>query len=122
MLDPTDNHRWPDIPARRFFKIGEVSELCAVKPYVLRYWEQEFPELAPKKRRGGVRVYSHDDILLIRQITVLLHHKGYTISGARKLLAEGGDGNLSQGRVQGIIDDLGAIKRLLDGQQGGPDG
>ena len=116
MLDPSDNRRWPDIPAKRFFKIGEVSELCAVKPYVLRYWEQEFPELAPRKRRGGVRVYNHDDILLIRQITVLLHHKGYTINGARKLLADGGDASLSQGRVQGLIDELEAIRGLLDGR------
>ena len=80
----------PPIPAKRYFTIGEVSELCLVKPYVLRYWEQEFVQLKPMKRRGNRRYYQHHEVLLIRRIRELLYEQGFTISGARNQLAEGG--------------------------------
>ena len=80
----------PPIPAKRYFTIGEVSELCGVKPYVLRYWEQEFTQLKPMKRRGNRRYYQHHEVLLIRRIRELLYEQGFTISGARNRLAEGG--------------------------------
>jgi DNA-binding transcriptional MerR regulator len=79
----------PSIPAKRYFTIGEVSELCAVKPYVLRYWEQEFTQLKPMKRRGNRRYYQHHEVLLIRRIRELLYDHGFTISGARNRLADG---------------------------------
>lgn len=83
MLEPSNNNELPQIPAKRYFTIGEVSELCAVKPHVLRYWEQEFPQLKPVKRRGNRRYYQRHDVLMIRQIRSLLYEKGYTIGGAR---------------------------------------
>ena len=76
----------PPIPAKRYFTIGEVSELCLVKPYVLRYWEQEFVQLKPMKRRGNRRYYQHHEVLLIRRIRELLYEQGFTISGARNRL------------------------------------
>ena len=76
----------PSIPAKRYFTIGEVSDLCAVKPYVLRYWEQEFTQLKPVKRRGNRRYYQHHEVLLIRRIRELLYEQGFTISGARNRL------------------------------------
>jgi DNA-binding transcriptional MerR regulator len=79
----------PPIPAKRYFTIGEVSELCGVKPYVLRYWEQEFAQLKPMKRRGNRRYYQHHEVLLIRRIRELLYEQGFTISGARNRLIEG---------------------------------
>ncbi len=78
----------PPIPAKRYFTIGEVSDLCLVKPYVLRYWEQEFVQLKPMKRRGNRRYYQHHEVLLIRRIRELLYDQGFTISGARNQLAE----------------------------------
>jgi DNA-binding transcriptional MerR regulator len=87
----------PPIPAKRYFTIGEVSELCGVKPHVLRYWEQEFTQLKPVKRRGNRRYYQHHEVLLIRRIRELLYEQGFTISGARNKLdsriaeAEGAD-------------------------------
>jgi DNA-binding transcriptional MerR regulator len=78
----------PAIPAKRYFTIGEVSVLCGVKPYVLRYWEQEFTQLKPVKRRGNRRYYQHHEVLLIRRIRELLYDQGFTISGARNRLAE----------------------------------
>ena len=78
----------PEIPAKRYFTIGEVSELCGVKPYVLRYWEQEFSQLKPMKRRGNRRYYQHHEVLLIRRIRELLYEQGFTISGARNRLTE----------------------------------
>ncbi|WP_428423968.1 MerR family transcriptional regulator [Methylibium sp.] len=80
----------PPIPAKRYFTIGEVSELCGVKPYVLRYWEQEFTQLKPMKRRGNRRYYQHHEVLLIRRIRGLLYEQGFTISGARNRLSEAG--------------------------------
>ena len=82
----------PAIPAKRYFTIGEVSELCGVKPYVLRYWEQEFSQLKPMKRRGNRRYYQHHEVLLIRRIRDLLHEQGFTISGARNQLGDKGGG------------------------------
>ena len=84
----------PPIPAKRYFTIGEVSELCGVKPHVLRYWEQEFTQLKPVKRRGNRRYYQHHEVLLIRRIRELLYEEGFTISGARNRL----DDVYSQGR------------------------
>lgn len=78
----------PPIPAKRYFTIGEVSELCGVKPHVLRYWEQEFTQLKPIKRRGNRRYYQHHEVLLIRRIRELLYEQGFTISGARNRLDE----------------------------------
>lgn len=80
--------RLPAIPPKRYFTIGEVSELCGVKPYVLRYWEQEFTQLKPMKRRGNRRYYQHHEVLLIRRIRDLLYDQGFTISGARNRLSE----------------------------------
>ena len=80
----------PPIPAKRYFTIGEVSELCGVKPHVLRYWEQEFNQLKPVKRRGNRRYYQHHEVLLVRRIRELLYNQGFTISGARNRLEEGG--------------------------------
>ena len=80
----------PPIPAKRYFTIGEVSELCGVKPHVLRYWEQEFNQLKPVKRRGNRRYYQHHEVLLVRKIRELLYNQGFTISGARNRLDEGG--------------------------------
>jgi DNA-binding transcriptional MerR regulator len=84
MLEPTNNHELPVIPGKRYFTIGEVSELCAVKPHVLRYWEQEFEQLKPVKRRGNRRYYQRQDVLTIRQIRALLYDQGFTIGGARQ--------------------------------------
>jgi DNA-binding transcriptional MerR regulator len=86
MLDPTNTHDLPIIPGKRYFTIGEVSELCAVKPHVLRYWEQEFSQLRPIKRRGNRRYYQRDDVILIRQIRSLLYEHGFTIGGAKQHL------------------------------------
>ena len=89
----------PPIPAKRYFTIGEVSELCGVKPYVLRYWEQEFTQLKPMKRRGNRRYYQHHEVLLIRRIRELLYEHGFTINGARNRLE---DGSASRDLVAGI--------------------
>jgi DNA-binding transcriptional MerR regulator len=87
MLEPSNNNELPAIPAKRYFTIGEVSELCGVKPHVLRYWEQEFIELSPVKRRGNRRYYQRHDVLMIRQIRSLLYEQGYTIGGAKAHLS-----------------------------------
>ena len=86
MLEPGNNDELPPIPGKRYFTIGEVSDLCAVKPHVLRYWEQEFPQLQPVKRRGNRRYYQRQDVLIIRQIRSLLYDEGFTIGGARQRL------------------------------------
>ena len=92
----------PAIPAKRYFTIGEVSELCGVKPYVLRYWEQEFTQLKPMKRRGNRRYYQHHEVLLIRRIRELLYEQGFTISGARNRLADAG---LAHSAAQAAADE-----------------
>jgi len=90
MLEPSHNDELPPIPGKRYFTIGEVSELCAVKPHVLRYWEQEFSQINPVKRRGNRRYYQRQDVLVIRHIRALLYEQGFTIGGARLRLS--GDG------------------------------
>jgi DNA-binding transcriptional MerR regulator len=116
MLDPGSNQELPPIPAKRYFAIGEVSELCAVKPHVLRYWEQEFPQLKPVKRRGNRRYYQRHDVLMIRQIRSLLHEQGFTILGARQRL-EGekaiDDVSRSQQLVRQIRTELEEVLHVL---------
>ena len=88
MLEPSNNDELPEIPGKRYFTIGEVSELCSVKPHVLRYWEQEFPQLKPVKRRGNRRYYQRQDVVTIRQIRALLYDQGFTIGGARQQMTD----------------------------------
>jgi len=95
----------PPIPAKRYFTIGEVSELCGVKPYVLRYWEQEFTQLKPMKRRGNRRYYQRQDVILIRQIRSLLYEHGFTIGGARQRLS-GEEARVDVNQSQQIIRQL----------------
>jgi DNA-binding transcriptional MerR regulator len=123
----------PPIPAKRYFTIGEVSDLCAVKPHVLRYWEQEFTQLRPVKRRGNRRYYQHHEVLLIRRIRDLLYEQGFTINGARNRLeseavgpsgftppprliraAQGRTSALSPAEIRRVIEE---IRQIL-----GPDG
>ena len=87
MLEASHNDELPAIPGKRYFTIGEVSDLCGVKPHVLRYWEQEFPQLKPVKRRGNRRYYQRHDVEMIRSIRSLLYEQGFTIGGARQQLA-----------------------------------
>jgi DNA-binding transcriptional MerR regulator len=89
MSETSNGNDLPEIPGKRYFTIGEVSELCSVKPHVLRYWEQEFPQLKPVKRRGNRRYYQQQDVLTIRHIRSLLYDQGYTIGGARQRMEEG---------------------------------
>lgn len=100
----------PPIPAKRYFTIGEVSELCGVKPHVLRYWEQEFTQLKPVKRRGNRRYYQHHEVLLIRRIRELLYQDGFTISGARNRLSESAiqqqEGEIEAERYRSVIDEV----------------
>jgi DNA-binding transcriptional MerR regulator len=100
MLEPSNNSQLPEIPAKRYFTIGEVSELCQVKPHVLRYWEQEFTQLKPVKRRGNRRYYQRQDVLLIRQIRTLLYEHGFTIGGARQQLQNSSNSELAAYLVQ----------------------
>ena len=110
----------PPIPAKRYFTTGEVSELCGVKPHVLRYWEQEFTQLKPVKRRGNRRYYQHHEVLLIRRIRELLYEEGFTISGARNRLDNSGphedkpepEARNTRAAPGGGVD-IGAIKREL---------
>ncbi|MBT9539889.1 MerR family transcriptional regulator [Thiobacillus sp.] len=112
----------PPIPAKRYFTIGEMSELCAVKAHVLRYWEQEFTQLSPVKRRGNRRYYQHHEVLLIRRIRELLYEEGFTISGARQRLEhEAGLGPESAPAaakpaldVAGLRAEISAILKILD--------
>ena len=116
MLEASNNNELPVIPGKRYFTIGEVSELCAVKPHVLRYWEQEFPQLKPIKRRGYRRYYQRQDVILIRQIRSLLYEHGFTIGGARqKLSGEEGkaDSNMSQQIVRQIRQELEEVLDIL---------
>ena len=116
MLEPSNNDELPPIPGKRYFTIGEVSELCAVKPHVLRYWEQEFPQLKPVKRRGNRRYYQRQDVLIIRQIRSLLYGEGFTIGGARqRLTGEEAKTDLSQSQqiVRQLRMELEEILKLL---------
>ena len=116
MLEPGNNDELPPIPGKRYFTIGEVSDLCAVKPHVLRYWEQEFPQLKPVKRRGNRRYYQRQDVLIIRQIRSLLYDDGFTIGGARqKLTGEEAKTDLSQSQqiIKQLRRELDEILKLL---------
>lgn len=115
MLEPSHNNELPVIPGKRYFTIGEVSELCAVKPHVLRYWEQEFPQLKPVKRRGNRRYYQREDVLTIRQIRSLLYEQGYTIGGARqRMTSEGPElGGDVQAVLKETIEELEDVLRVL---------
>jgi DNA-binding transcriptional MerR regulator len=116
MLDPGQNDELPPIPGKRYFTIGEVSGLCEVKPHVLRYWEQEFPQLKPVKRRGNRRYYQRQDVIIIRQIRGLLYEQGFTIGGARQRL-EGDDAKLDQTQyrllIKQMISELEDVLRVL---------
>ncbi len=108
----------PPIPAKRYFTIGEVSELCGVKPHVLRYWEQEFPQLSPVKRRGNRRYYQRHDVTLIRRIRSLLYEEGFTIGGARQKLSGGGEaapgnGSVPRDVVHQVRIELEAVLNIL---------
>lgn len=116
MLEPGNNDDLPPIPGKRYFTIGEVSDLCAVKPHVLRYWEQEFPQLKPVKRRGNRRYYQRQDVLIIRQIRSLLYDDGFTIGGARqKLTGEEARTDITQSQqiIRQLRVELEEVLRLL---------
>ncbi len=136
MQRPDASAALPPIPAKRYFTIGEVSDLCGVKPHVLRYWEQEFTQLKPVKRRGNRRYYQHHEVLLIRRIRELLYEEGFTISGARNRLDEfartprlrsevnnnapRADVGADKGNATPALSlraELAAIRALLDGTQ-----
>ena len=105
MLELSTDSDLPAIPGKRYFTIGEVSDLCGVKPHVLRYWEQEFPQLAPLKRRGNRRYYQRQDVMLIRQIRSLLYEHGFTIGGARQRLS-GEEARIDINQSRQIIHQL----------------
>lgn len=116
MLEPTNNDELPVIPGKRYFTIGEVSDLCAVKPHVLRYWEQEFPQLSPVKRRGNRRYYQRQDVLTIRQIRALLYDQGFTIGGARQQMSGEGtqeEGNQFKQLIGDMISELEEVLHVL---------
>nr|VFK79965.1 MAG: DNA-binding transcriptional regulator, MerR family [Candidatus Kentron sp. SD] len=107
MLEPPNHNKLPSIPAKRYFTIGEVSDLCDVKPHVLRYWEQEFPQLKSIKRRGNRRYYQRRDVILIRQVQSLLYEHGFTIGGARQwLLKNSGAVVESADRTRQVVHKL----------------
>ena len=113
MLEPKNNDVLPLIPPKRYFTIGEVDELCAVKPHVLRYWEAEFPQLKPVKRRGNRRYYQRQDVILIRQIKSLLYEQGYTIGGARQKMSDNPEelvkSNVNASEIRSLVKDLESV-------------
>jgi len=111
MLEASNNNELPPIPGKRYFTIGEVSELCGVKPHVLRYWEQEFSQLKPVKRRGNRRYYQRHDVVLIREIRGLLYEQGFTIGGARQQLGSPTDAKSTVSAPEGNQKDL--VRELL---------
>jgi len=113
MLEPSHNDELPVIPGKRYFTIGEVSELCAVKPHVLRYWEQEFPQLKPVKRRGNRRYYQRQDVMTIRQIRSLLYDQGFTIGGARLQMSSEGSQTDSNQFTQLVTQMIGELEQVL---------
>ncbi|WP_196137783.1 MerR family transcriptional regulator [Aliikangiella sp. G2MR2-5] len=114
MLEASNNNELLPIPDKRYFTIGEVSELCLVKPHVLRYWEQEFPQLKPVKRRGNRRYYQRDDVLVIREIRELLYEQGFTIGGARQQLeAEDAPSGADPKVINAIIGELEEVLQIL---------
>ncbi len=114
MLEPSNNNELPAIPTKCYFSIGEVSELCGVKPHVLRYWEQEFSEIKPVKRRGNRRYYQRHDVLIIRQIRSLLYEQGYTIGGAKAHLVGSDAKNDSTITKQLIHQMIGELEEVLE--------
>ncbi|TNC82729.1 MAG: MerR family transcriptional regulator [Oleiphilus sp.] len=117
MLEPSHNLELPAIPGKRYFTIGEVSELCGVKAHVLRYWEQEFPQLSPVKRRGNRRYYQRQDVLTIRQIRSLLYDQGYTIGGAKqKLSSDDSEGEVTKNSqlIKQMIAELEEVLAVLN--------
>ena len=127
MATSSNKEQLPPIPAKRYFTIGEVSELCGVKPHVLRYWEQEFTQLKPVKRSGNRRYYQHHEVLLVRRIRELLYEQGFTINGARNRLDENerspraharsnGNGKHAENLdVAAIREEIEAIRKILRG-------
>jgi len=116
MLEAPRHKELPTIPGKRYFTIGEVSSLCAIKPHVLRYWEQEFPQLNPLKRRGNRRYYQRQDVILIRQIRSLLYEQGFTIGGARQKLSgheAQDDCNQSQQIIRQLRNELEEVLNIL---------
>jgi DNA-binding transcriptional MerR regulator len=113
MLEPKNNDVLPLIPPKRYFTIGEVGELCAVKPHVLRYWEAEFPQLKPVKRRGNRRYYQRQDVILIRKIKSLLYEQGYTIGGARQKMSDNPEelvkSNVNTSEIRSLVKDLESV-------------
>ena len=114
MLEPSHNNELPVIPGKRYFTIGEVAELCAVKAHVLRYWEQEFPQLSPVKRRGNRRYYQRADVITIRQIRSLLYDQGFTIGGARQQLTGGANAEQATQYHQLIKQMIVEMEEVLD--------
>lgn len=114
MLEPSHNLELPAIPGKRYFTIGEVSELCAVKAHVLRYWEQEFSQLSPVKRRGNRRYYQRDDVLTIRKIRSLLYDQGYTIGGAKQQLETEGQAQTSGANPELIKHMIAELEDVLE--------
>ena len=117
MLEPSNNNELPTIPGKRYFTIGEVSDLCDVKPHVLRYWEQEFPQLKPVKRRGNRRYYQRNDVLVVRQIRSLLYEQGFTIGGARQQFStsskQAQDDKPMDLSIQDMIEELETVMTIL---------
>ena len=117
MLEASNNNELPTIPGKRYFTIGEVSELCGVKSHVLRYWEQEFSQLKPVKRRGNRRYYQRHDVILIRQIRSLLYDQGYTIGGAKQKLVndDSNEGSTNNGLlIKEMISELEVVLAVLN--------
>lgn len=115
MLEAKNNDELPVIPGKRYFAIGEVAELCGVKPHVLRYWEQEFPQLKPVKRRGNRRYYQRQDVIMIRQIRSLLYEQGFTIGGARQRMEgeSGREDSHYRQLIRQMISELEDVLRAL---------
>ena len=116
MLEASHNSELPPIPTKRYFTIGEVSELCGVKSHVLRYWEQEFPMLSPVKRAGNRRYYQRQDVILVREIRALLYQDGYTIGGARQKLSETEESAsvaMDKALIKNMIRELKDLEHLL---------
>jgi DNA-binding transcriptional MerR regulator len=114
MLEPSHNDELPVIPGKRYFTIGEVSELCAVKPHVLRYWEQEFPQLKPVNRRGNRRYYQRQDVMTIRQIRSLLYDQGFTIGGARLQMSNESSQSDNSQFSQLVTQMIGELEQVLN--------
>ena len=117
MLEASHNNELPPIPSKRYFTIGELSELCDVKPHVLRYWEQEFPTLKPVKRAGNRRYYQRQDVILVREIRALLYQDGYTIGGARQKLEDNGESQavaMDKALIKNMIRELKELEDMLN--------